>query len=149
MTTNSLYGCNCDCVPMPETMPSPMGMALNHCADKVDGFFQRLSLAITRPLADLFSFDTAVDGSWIASRLDRPCEDDNQFNARFEETRTRWMSLASAILKGSDLPAANLVELGSRDFVRNQDYRISVSQGMGQVYIDAEITRMHNQKMWY
>ncbi len=106
-------------------------------------------MALKRPFVGLFSFDAAVGGTWISSSLDRPCELYNQFQSRREEVRMRWMSLAAAHLNGSDLPAANLIEQDSRDYVRNGDYRISVPQAAGLLYIDAETTRMHNQNRWF
>jgi hypothetical protein len=132
------------------TGQSSMEIGMDICSQKTQGLLNRLSMAITRPFAGLFSFDTAVGGTWIAGTMvDKACEFDDQFDARREETRTRWMSLAAANLSGSDLPAENLSELDSRYLVRNGDYRISVAQAMGQRYIDAEITRMYNQKMWF
>jgi hypothetical protein len=57
------------------------------------------------------------------------------------------MSLSTTNMSHSDLPAENLIDLDSRYLLRNEDYRISVAQG--QQYIDAEVMRMHNEKMWY
>ncbi len=149
MTTNTLFGNDCRCGPRLGTGQTSIEIGIDICCEKTQGFFHNLWTAVRRPLAGLFSFDAAVGGSWIASSPDRACELYNQFQTRREETRTRWMSMAAAYLSGSDLPAANLIELDSRDFVRNGDFRISTPQAMGQVYIDAEITRMHNQKMWF
>jgi hypothetical protein len=149
MTTSTLFGNDCRCGPMAGIGQSSLEIDLNNCSQEAQGFFQGLWTAIKRPFMDLFSFDAAVGGSWISSTLDKPCESDNQFQARRAEARTRWMSLATDNLSGSDLPAENLVEMDSRYLVRNENYRISVTRGMGQQYVDAEVMRMHNQKMWY
>jgi hypothetical protein len=147
MTTNTLYGNNCGCAPTQGNAQSSIEIGIDICCEKTQGFFHNLGMAIKRPLVGLFSFDAAVGGSWITSSPDKACEDYNLFQSRREETRTRWMSLATANLSAGDVPAADLVDLESRYLVRSEDYRISVAQG--QPYIDAEVMRMHNQKMWF
>jgi hypothetical protein len=131
------------------TGESSIEIGMEICCEKTQNLFHALWMAVKRPFVGLFSFDAAVGGTWISSSPDKICEFHNQLYARREEVRRRWMSLAAANLSGSDLPAANLIELDSRDFVRNGDYRISAPQVTGLLYIDAEITRMYNQKMWY
>ena len=147
MTTTTLLGNDCGCSPMPCTGQSSIEVGIDICCEKTQGFFHDLWMAIKRPFVGLFSFDAAVDGSWISSRPENPCELYNQLQSRREEARARWMSLSTANLSGSDLPAGDLIDLDSRYLVRNEDYRISVAQG--QQYIDAEVMRMHNEKMWY
>jgi hypothetical protein len=130
---------------MSGTGQSSIEIGIDICCEKTQGFFQDLWMAIKRPIVGLFSFDAAVGGSWIASSPDKTvC---NEFQSRREESRTRWMSLATANLSGSDLPAENLIDLDSHYLVRAEDYHNSPAQG--QQYIDAEVMRMHNEKMWY
>jgi len=149
MTTNTLYGNDCGCGPTPGIAQSSLEIDLSNCSQGVQGFLRNLWSAIKRPFVGLFSIDAAVGGSWITNIQDKPCASEKQFQARRAEARTRWMSLAADNLSSNDLPAENLVEMDSRYSVHNGDYRISVAQGMGQQYIDAEITRMHNHKMWF
>jgi hypothetical protein len=147
MTTTTLLGNDCGCGPRLGTGQSSLEIGIDICCEKTQGFFDDLWMAIKRPFVGLFSFDAAVGGSWITSTPDKTvC---NEFQSRREEARARWMSLSTANLSDSDLPAENLIDLDSRYLVRNEDYRISVAQGLGQPYIDAETMRMHNQKMWF
>jgi hypothetical protein len=151
MTTNTLYGsdCACACASMPRTGQYSLEIDLDGCTQKIDGFFHRLWMAIAHGFERLFSFEDALPGSWIKSCQARVAECVEQYQLKREEGRKHWMRTATTNLASGDLPAANMIDLDSRDFVRNEDYRISVPQAMGQVYIDAETIRNHNQKMWY
>ena len=150
MTTNTFYGNDCGCAPVLGTGQSLKEIGQNLlCSLHINDFIQRLWMAITRRWASLVSFDNAVGGAWITASQEKTYEFDNQVQARHEEARARLFNLALANVRDRDLPDEDLSELDSRYLVRSEDYRISVGQGMGQQYIDAETTRMHNEKMWF
>jgi hypothetical protein len=71
---------------------------------------------------------------------------DAEFNPIQERTRSRWLEIAYARLRGRDLPPVELVQVGDVYYVRDGHHRISVSHWMGQSYIDAEITVMQLQR---
>jgi len=147
--TNTLCGCECVCAPMPGIGQSPMEIGLNlFPSQKIYDLFHCLWMAISHRWASLLSFEDALGGSWISGSHSAG-EFDDQFHPNHEQDRSHWLSGTMACLSGGDLPAADMVELDGRYFVCDGHYRISVAQRMGQQYIDAEIIRMHNQKMWF
>lgn len=86
-------------------------------------------------------------GGVRAVRLDRirgsegRCEDfDVAFRPTNERNRKRWMRVALAHLRGTPLPAVDLVQVGDVYFVRDGHHRVSVARCFGQQTIDAQIT---------
>lgn len=77
-------------------------------------------------------------------------EFDSEFNPTQERSRTRWIGIASEILRGRHLPLVELIEVNGVYYVRDGHHRISVSRAMGQAYIDAEITilQLRQQNMF-
>jgi hypothetical protein len=67
---------------------------------------------------------------------------DGMFHPVKAVTRTRWLSVAREKLRGHDLPPVELIEVNGIYYVRDGHHRISVARSLGQVYVDAEITRM-------
>lgn len=65
---------------------------------------------------------------------------DASFNPLSEKTRSRWLSIATARLQGTAMPAVELIQVGSSYFVRDGHHRISVARAFGEEAIDAEIT---------
>jgi hypothetical protein len=65
---------------------------------------------------------------------------DAEFHPLREETRDRWLSVATARIQGAGLPAVELIQLGELYFVRDGHHRISVARALGEEAIDAEIT---------
>jgi hypothetical protein len=65
---------------------------------------------------------------------------DPSFNPLNEKTRDRWLSIATARLLGTAMPAVELIQVGDFYFVRDGHHRISVARAFGEEAIDAEIT---------
>lgn len=55
-------------------------------------------------------------------------------------TKGRWLSVASARLKGIALPPATLVQIDEDYFVRDGHHRVSVANALGEDYIESEVT---------
>ena len=62
----------------------------------------------------------------IVGSVGRSRDFDRQFRPTQEVTRWRWVQVAEAFFKGSDLPAVDLVKVGSLYFVQDGHHRISV-----------------------
>jgi hypothetical protein len=68
------------------------------------------------------------------------CRDfDQAFYPTQFHTYGRWMSIATILLLGSDLPAVDLIKVGNIYFVRDGHHRISVARQLGASYIDAHV----------
>lgn len=69
------------------------------------------------------------------------CADfDAAFRPLKHHTASRWISVARAYLKGVNLPAVDLIQVGEDYFVRDGHHRISVAIALGQQAIDAVVT---------
>lgn len=64
---------------------------------------------------------------------------DKRFYPITANLRNRWLSVASARLKGLPLPPVELIRLGEVYFVRDGHHRISVARALGEKYIAAEV----------
>jgi hypothetical protein len=72
------------------------------------------------------------------------CEDfDGAFHPLKTHNEERWVSVAGAQLRGTGLPAVELIQLGEVYFVRDGHHRISVAAALGQQEIDAVVTIWH------
>lgn len=67
---------------------------------------------------------------------------DATFHPVKESSRSRWMGIAIEKLRGHELPPVDLIDVEGTYYVRDGHHRISVARSLGQVYIEAEITRM-------
>ena len=65
---------------------------------------------------------------------------DEKFYPLQENTRDRWVRIASARQQNIGLPPVELIKLGDLYFVRDGHHRISVARAIGEVYIDAIVT---------
>lgn len=65
---------------------------------------------------------------------------DGQFNPIHERTAKRWISVYTAWLAGTAMPAVELVQVGDSYYVRDGHHRISVARALGLSYIDAQVT---------
>ncbi len=65
---------------------------------------------------------------------------DRDFNPLSTHTRARWLSIATARLRGAAMPAIDLIQIGDDYFVRDGHHRISVAHALGEDYIDANVT---------
>ncbi len=67
----------------------------------------------------------------------------NDFDADFhplnENTRDRWLSIATAVIRGDPLPPISLVQIGDQYYVQDGNHRVSVFRAIGQDFADAEV----------
>ena len=57
-------------------------------------------------------------------------------------TRVRWQSISEAHVRGVELPAIRVYELGGIYFVRDGNHRVSVAKQRGVEFIEAEVTSL-------
>lgn len=81
----------------------------------------------------------AVDVNQIQGTLDRDGDFDRDFRPIQRQTEIRWQKVATAMLRGIDLPPVELVKVGEIYFVKDGHHRISVSKFLGYRYVDAII----------
>lgn len=82
----------------------------------------------------------AVPLDRIQGSVDGGAGFDSEFYPLSERTRSRWVRVASAILKGKPLPPVELIEVSGRYFVIDGHHRISVARMLKQSHIDAVVT---------
>jgi hypothetical protein len=75
----------------------------------------------------------------IQGSEDRGDDFDGRFHPWQGHSRERWLSVASARLRGLALPPIVLVEQDGRFYVRDGHHRISVARALGEGYIEAEV----------
>ena len=75
----------------------------------------------------------------IKGSLGRNEDFDQNFNPLKENSRSRWISVATAYQMGIPLPPVELVKVGEKYFVRDGHHRISVAKSMEQEMIEARI----------
>lgn len=83
----------------------------------------------------------SVPLSQIAGSEGRSRDFDASFRPLTTHARDRWIGIAVARRLGIPLPPVELVQVGSRYVVRDGNHRISVARSLGQVEIDAVVTR--------
>jgi uncharacterized ParB-like nuclease family protein len=81
----------------------------------------------------------SVPISQIKGSLGRSDDFDARFNPLHERSRSRWVSILTAILAGYSMPAIELVQVGSDYYVQDGHHRISVARSLGQEAIEARI----------
>jgi hypothetical protein len=81
----------------------------------------------------------SVPISQIKGTLGRSDDFDTSFNPLHERSRSRWVSILTAMLMGSSMPAVELVKVGSDYYVQDGHHRISVAHSLGQEAIEARI----------
>lgn len=67
---------------------------------------------------------------------------DATFHPVTQSSRSRWLGVALEKLRGHELPPVDLIDVDGTYYVRDGHHRISVARSLGQVYIEAEITKM-------
>ena len=70
----------------------------------------------------------------------RSTDFDADFHPLNENTRDRWLSIATAAIRGDALPPVSLVQIGQEYFVQDGNHRVSVFRAIGQDFVDAEVT---------
>lgn len=73
----------------------------------------------------------------IHGTIDRDGDFDYHFAPLKRNTEHRWCKVASAMLRGIDLPPIELVQIGDEYFVKDGHHRISVARALGFAYLDA------------
>ncbi len=68
---------------------------------------------------------------------------DREFYPLHSRSKSRWMSVARAVLMHQSLPPVELIQIGEVYFVRDGHHRISVAHASGQEQIEAEVTVWH------
>jgi hypothetical protein len=84
-----------------------------------------------------YAGSAAVPLSAIQGTIDRDGDFDRDFRPIQRGTELRWQKVATAMLRGVELPPVELVRVGKIYFVKDGHHRISVSKALGYSYIDA------------
>ncbi len=82
----------------------------------------------------------AVSIEHILGSESRSSDFDSSFSPLNEKTSSRWLSIATARLQGTAMPAIELIQIGEAYFVRDGHHRISVARAFGEEAIDAQVT---------
>lgn len=69
----------------------------------------------------------------------RSSDFDADFHPLNENTRDRWLSIATAVIRGDPLPPISLVQIGDTYYVQDGNHRVSVFRAVGQDFVDAEV----------
>jgi hypothetical protein len=69
----------------------------------------------------------------------RSTDFDAEFHPLNENTRDRWLSIATAVIRGDPLPPISLVQIGDHYYVQDGNHRVSVYRAVGQDFVDAEV----------
>ena len=75
----------------------------------------------------------------IKGTFGRSTDFDVNFNPLHERSRSRWISILTAIQLGISLPPVELVQVGQIYYVRDGHHRISVAKALQQEAIEARI----------
>lgn len=67
---------------------------------------------------------------------------DSRFLPNQDHTRRRWENINSARMEYVELPPISVYKLGNNYFVKDGNHRVSVARGLGQEFIDAEVTEL-------
>lgn len=73
----------------------------------------------------------------IHGTVDRDGDFDYHFAPLKRSTELRWRKVATAMLRGVDLPPIELVKVGDEYFVKDGHHRVSVARALGFSYLDA------------
>lgn len=75
----------------------------------------------------------------IQGSEERSRDFDRAFNPIRKHNMHRWMAIAMERLRGRQLPAVDLIQIGDVYVVKDGHHRISVARAMGEEYIDAKV----------
>ena len=75
----------------------------------------------------------------IRGSIGRAADIDADFHPKNENTRDRWLSIATAVIRGDALPPVNVVQVGDQYYVQDGNHRVSVFRAIGQDFVDAEV----------
>jgi hypothetical protein len=82
-----------------------------------------------------------VDLAQIRGSEGRQEDFDCDFYPLTNHTAGRWRGIFAAIQRGTTMPPVELIQVGDVYFVRDGHHRISVAHALGQLSIEAEVTR--------
>ena len=77
--------------------------------------------------------------SQIKGSLGRSDDFDGSFNPLHESSRSRWVSILTAIRSNIPIPPVELVQVGEAYYVQDGHHRISVARSLEQEAIEARI----------
>lgn len=114
---------------------------LGHFLAKLLGKDNRLQELASQPVASPHSTSriVSIPISQIKGSLGRSDDFDASFNPLQERSRSRWISILTAIQRGVAMPAVELVKVGNTYYVQDGHHRISVARSLGQEAIEARI----------
>lgn len=87
----------------------------------------------------------AVPLDKIIGSLGRSRDFDRAFLPTQRHSRSKWLSVDSAMLSGVSLPAVSLYKVGDAYFVVDGHHRVSVSRQKGRKFIDAEVIEVQSR----
>lgn len=73
----------------------------------------------------------------IHGTIDRAGDFDYDFAPMTRTTEHRWCKVATAMLRGIELPPIELVQVNDHYFVKDGHHRVSVARALGFAYLDA------------
>jgi hypothetical protein len=114
---------------------------LAHFLAKILGRDNHLQTLTSQPISSPRSTSRiiSVPIRQIKGTLGRSDDFDTSFNPLHERSRSRWVSILTAIMVGHSMPAVELVKVGSDYYVQDGHHRISVARSLGQEAIEAHI----------
>jgi hypothetical protein len=114
---------------------------LAHFFSRVLGKDDQLQALVSQPVSSQRSTSRiiSVPIRQIKGSLGRSDDFDLNFYPLHERSRSRWVSILTAILAGTSMPAIELVQVGSDYYVQDGHHRISVARSLGQEAIEARI----------
>jgi len=80
----------------------------------------------------------------IIGSLGRSGDFDRVFMPTQRHSRSKWVSVDSAMLDGITLPPVSLYKVGEAYFVVDGHHRVSVARSKGQTFIDAEVIEVQS-----
>lgn len=81
----------------------------------------------------------AVALDQIVGSLDKAEDFDRSFRPLQRHSENRWRAVATAMLRGQQLPPVTLIQVGDAYYVVDGHHRISVARALGYQYLEAEI----------
>lgn len=76
----------------------------------------------------------------IVGTLNKLTDFDSEFRPTQRHSENRWVKVATAMLRGIDLPPIELIQVGDNYYVKDGHHRVSVARMMGYAYMDAVVT---------
>ncbi|MFW5748194.1 MAG: hypothetical protein ACOCYT_01135 [Chloroflexota bacterium] len=112
------------------------------------GALRKIFSAPTEPLHELSDVQMrnqhymgmkTVDIEEINGTLNKAADFDGEFRPTQRHSEQRWLKVATAMMRGVELPPIELVKVGSSYYVRDGHHRVSVARALGYRFLDAEV----------